>query len=111
MDRHWPTTLVGSAGSFDTLAHMIAAQRGKSINDDDITITFSNVEFDALKDGLLAMPRDERLRVPGMPEYRVDTIPLAMIAIERVTLRGITEVRWSRYALKEGAAARSIRVA
>ena len=33
-------------------------------------------------------------------------IGLAMIAVERVMVQGIDEVRWSRFALKEGAAAR-----
>jgi exopolyphosphatase/pppGpp-phosphohydrolase len=45
------------------------------------------------------------LLVPGLPEHRVDTIPYALIAIDRVLAAGsIRELAWSRYALKEGAA-------
>ncbi|HEY0977213.1 MAG TPA: hypothetical protein VGE21_07060 [Flavobacteriales bacterium] len=105
MDRHWPATLVGSAGSFDTLAVMIAAERGDALPTEAVTLDFSVHEFDALKDRLLILPREERARIPGLPEYRVDTLPLALIAIERVIAHGIEQLRWSRYALKEGAAA------
>ncbi len=108
MDRHWPTALIGSAGSFDTLAEMIAADRGTHSNAIGTNLSFSDQEFDVLKERLLAMSREERSRVPGLPGFRVDTIPLALIAIERVLAHGITDLRWSRYALKEGAGARAL---
>jgi exopolyphosphatase/pppGpp-phosphohydrolase len=72
----------------------------------ELSLPFTHIAFDALKDRLMGMSRAERLAVPGLPDYRVDTIPYALIAIERVLMRGITALRWSRYALKEGAAAR-----
>jgi exopolyphosphatase/guanosine-5'-triphosphate,3'-diphosphate pyrophosphatase len=106
MDRHWPDTLVGSAGSFDTLAAMIAGNEERLLAPQELSLPFTHIAFDALKDRLMGMSRAERLAVPGLPEYRVDTIPYALIAIERVLMRGITALRWSRYALKEGAAAR-----
>jgi exopolyphosphatase/guanosine-5'-triphosphate,3'-diphosphate pyrophosphatase len=106
MDRHWPDTLVGSAGSFDTLAAMIAGSTDRGLASNEVTLAFDHIAFDALKDRLMALPRGERARVPGMPAHRVDTVCYALIAIERVLMRGITELRWSRYALKEGAAAR-----
>lgn len=108
MDRHWPTTLVGSAGSFDTLAAMVAGSEGRTLTEKEITLPFTHNTFDALKDRLMGMDRAERLAVPGLPEYRVDTIPYALMAIERVLMRGITSLHWSRYALKEGAAVRTL---
>lgn len=108
MDRHWPDTLVGSAGSFDTLAAMIAAERGMDFAGTDRTLTFTALEFDQLKDKLLGMDRAERARVPGMPAHRVETNPYALVAIERVLAHGITRIHWSRYALKEGAAWRML---
>jgi exopolyphosphatase/guanosine-5'-triphosphate,3'-diphosphate pyrophosphatase len=104
MDRHWPAALVGSAGSFDTLAAMVAAERGTTIEAGDRTFSFDHVAFDNAKERLLPMSRAERLLIPGLPAYRVDTIALAMLAIERVLMRGIGTLHWSRYALKEGAA-------
>lgn len=107
IERHEPHTLIGSAGSFDSLAQMITAERGTMLSSDAITLDFSAMEFDALRDRLLRMTREQRLQVPGLPEHRVDTITYALIAIERVlTAGGIRDLAWSRYALKEGAASR-----
>lgn len=108
VDRHWPTTLIGSAGSFDSIASMIALERGTPIDDDAITLEFGSVEFDALKDKIFAMTRMEREADPGIPAHRVDTIIPALMLIERVLLHGIENLRWSKYSLKEGAAARML---
>lgn len=106
MERHWPTALVGSAGSFDTIAHVLAMEQGRALDGNERARTFDGTAVELLKERLLTMPREERLCVPGLPAHRVDTIGLAMIAVERVMVQGIDEVRWSRFALKEGAAAR-----
>jgi len=106
VERQEPHVLVGSAGSFDTLANIVAAEQGIELSQGTTTLPFSALEFDAIKDRLLRMTREERLRVPGLPEHRVDTIPYALISIERVLIAGeIRELAWSKYALKEGAAA------
>lgn len=108
IDRHEPHLLIGSAGSFDTLARMVCAERGIHLPDDATTLAFTAAEFDILKDRLLRMDRSGRLRAPGLPEHRVDTILYALVQIERVLLAGgIRELAWSRYALKEGAAAQA----
>ncbi len=105
VERQEPHVLVGSAGSFDSLARIITAERGDTLAPDAVTLAFSAREFDALKDRMLRMDRAERLQVPGLPEHRVDTIPYALIQVDRVLLAGgIRELAWSRYALKEGAA-------
>lgn len=106
MDRHWPAALVGSAGSFDTLAELVALERGDTWAPDQVTMTFSNIEFDAVKERIIGSTRAERVVIKAIPEYRVDALPLALIAMERVIAHGIEELRWSRYALKEGAAVR-----
>ena len=108
MDRHWPHALVGSAGSFDTIAEMMSSEKGTTLADTAITCSFTNTEFDAVKERLLAMDRSERQGIQGLPEFRVDTIPVALIAIERVLLHGIEQLHWSRYSLKEGAAMRAM---
>ncbi|MEO8066193.1 MAG: hypothetical protein ABI599_00735 [Flavobacteriales bacterium] len=109
IERHEPHELIGSAGSFDSLAAMVSASKDVDIDAAATSLGFSALEFDALKDRLMLMSREERLRVPGLPEHRVDTIAIALIAIERVLLAGgIRDLRWSKYALKEGAAAQLI---
>ncbi|WKZ66055.1 MAG: hypothetical protein QY325_14955 [Flavobacteriales bacterium] len=105
VERQEPHVLVGSAGSFDSLARIISAGRGEALAPDAVTLSFPALEFDALKDRLLRMSRAERLQVPGLPAHRVDTMPYALIQVDRVLLAGgIRELAWSRYALKEGAA-------
>lgn len=109
IERHEPHRLIGSAGSFDSLAQMISAANSAPLPPDATTLEFSAQDFDALKDKLMRLTREERLRVPGLPEHRVDTIPYSLISIDRVLLAGgIRDLAWSRYALKEGAAARMI---
>ena len=111
IERHEPHLLIGSAGSFDTLAAIVAAEQGLALPADTTTLAFPEPVFDDLKDRLLRMDRTQRLLVPGLPEHRVDTLPYALIQIERVLLAGgIRELAWSRYALKEGAAARQLRM-
>ena len=110
INRHEPHELIGSAGSFDSLAAMVQALRGSPLDTTATSLAFSALEFDALKDRLMAMDRQERLAVHGLPEHRVDTIAIALVAIERVLMAGgIREMRWSKYALKEGAAVRLLR--
>jgi exopolyphosphatase / guanosine-5'-triphosphate,3'-diphosphate pyrophosphatase len=106
MDRHWPRTLVGCAGSFDTLAAMVQSGSHAPTSGEGDPLLIPVSDFDAIKERLMSMPRDQRAREPGLPEFRVDTITLALITIERVLLHGIERIAWSPFALKEGAAAR-----
>ena len=107
IERHEPHVLIGSAGSFDSLAAMIALSAGAEVPDDARTMSFSALAFDALKERLQRMDRAERSAQPGLPDYRVDTLPYALIAIDRVLVAGgIRDLQWSRFALKEGAAMR-----
>ena len=109
IERHEPHVLVGSAGSFDSLADMVARTRGDRLPSDALTLAFSDLEFAQLKDALMRMDRDARSQVPGLPAHRVDHIAYGLVAIERVLTAGnIRDLAWSRYALKEGAAWRTL---
>ncbi len=109
LDRYKPNLLIGSAGSFDTLAAMIAAQQREILSPERTSIRFTLEAFVELKDRLMCMDRSARLQVPGLPEHRVDTIPYALLQIAHVLeVGGMPALAWSRYALKEGAAARMI---
>ncbi|MBK9275620.1 MAG: hypothetical protein IPM49_13920 [Flavobacteriales bacterium] len=105
IERHEPHVLVGSAGSFDSLATMIAQARGGTRPPGALTLGFDDLAFAQLKDGLMRMDRDARSRVPGLPAHRVDHIAYGLVAIDRVLAAGgIRALAWSRFALKEGAA-------
>jgi exopolyphosphatase/guanosine-5'-triphosphate,3'-diphosphate pyrophosphatase len=105
LETHEPAALVGIAGSFDSLVRII--EQGTPVADDATSKEFTALAFGELKDRIMPLRRDDRLRVPGLPKHRVDTIVPALIAIERVLAMGIDRIIWSRYALKEGAAARA----
>ncbi|MEZ4758505.1 MAG: ABC transporter permease [Flavobacteriales bacterium] len=60
MEHHRPHTLIGSAGSFDTLAAMLAAETGRTLGDEEASLTFPLDAFDELKERLLRLPADER---------------------------------------------------
>jgi exopolyphosphatase/guanosine-5'-triphosphate,3'-diphosphate pyrophosphatase len=105
IERHEPHVLIGSAGSFDSLAAMIGIEDDVHLPAGATTLEFPSLRFDALKDRVLRMDRAQRAALPGLPEYRVDTLPYALVAIDRVLAAGgIRDMAWSRYALKEGAA-------
>ncbi len=109
IERHEPHLLIGSAGSFDSIAAMITAARNNNLADDAVALEFSALEFDALKETVQRLGRAERARCAGLPEYRVDTLPYALVAIDRVlSAGGIRDMAWSKYALKEGAAYRAL---
>ncbi len=109
VERHEPHVLIGSAGSFESIARMIGPEAGEATDPEARCSYFSAERFHALKDRSIRLSREERSAVPGLPAHRVDTIIYAMIAIERVLLAGeIRDMAWSRYALKEGAASRTI---
>lgn len=97
--------LVGSSGSFDTLAAMIAKRKYPLLDLDKIS-SF-DIELDALEEIhqlLLTLNCDGRRLIPGMDSDRVDSIVLASI-MAQWTLRelGIKELCQCAFALKEGA--------
>ena len=110
IDRHEPHLLIGSAGSFESIATMLGATVNGPIQSDQRSYSFTTDRFDDLKDRLFRLSREERSNFPGLPAHRIDTMIYAMVAIDRVVVAsGIREMAWSRYSLKEGAAIRELR--
>lgn len=103
--QYAPQILVGSSGTFETLAEIDhwnrlndwppAAQTGFDIPME---------EFYRSRNLILGSTREERMKIPGMRELRVDMIPVAICLIDYIISRyRIGTVRASRYSLKEGA--------
>lgn len=96
--------LIGSSGSFDTFAAMVAHKfhspgdlKGKHEYNIDIE------EYKVIQEMLLKSTRAERLAMGGMVEMRVDMIVVATIFVNLVIKRlNIARMRLSTYALKEG---------
>lgn len=97
--------LVGSSGSFDTLAAMITKRKYPLL--DLGKISSFQIELDILEEVhqlLLSLNCDGRRLIPGMDSDRVDNIVLASIMVQW-TLKelGIKDVWQCAFALKEGA--------
>lgn len=102
MKKHQIETLIGCSGSFESLADMIMADQNQSETTGKL-YTFNNDELKAMHRRLLASTEAERKNIPGLVEYRVDTIVFASIFIRYVKKRyKIENVHHSSYALKEG---------
>ena len=96
--------LIGSSGSFDTLAAMIASENYPLL---DLTkVSAYNIELDALEEihnNLLTTNFDGRRLMPGMDPDRVDNMVVASVMVQWV-LKKVkpTELIQSSFALKEG---------
>ena len=97
-------TLVGSSGSFDTLADVIAHQfydiailKGKT------TYNFKLSDYYWLHDYFLKSNLEERLKTPGMIPMRADMIVISSIFINYLLKKQkMLSMKLSTYALKEG---------
>lgn len=103
--QYAPQVLVGSSGTFETLAEMDHWSR---LNDwppahqtgFDIPLEV----FEKSRNLILSSDRAARLGIPGMKELRVDLISVAVCLIEYiVNAYPINRIKASRYSLKEGA--------
>jgi exopolyphosphatase / guanosine-5'-triphosphate,3'-diphosphate pyrophosphatase len=104
--RHQPQTLVGSSGSFDTLAEIHYRRSGQEYNEEKCTeFTLPIASFKELYQQITTLDRQERKQMEGMAEMRVDMIVMASYLIDYVLNRyHLTRhpIRVSSYALKEG---------
>ncbi|MCE6989114.1 phosphatase [Dyadobacter sp. CY323] len=102
--QYAPVKLVGSSGTFDTLVdidfhHRTKSWPSKNQTDFDLPID----EFYRTYALVLSANHDERMRIPGMIELRVDMIVVAVCLIDYVLKSfGIKQIQVSSYALKEG---------
>lgn len=98
------TELIGSSGSFDSLAEMIAYRfytielvKGK------IDYDFNLDDCEKIYQIILQSTYKERLHMPGLTKMRVDMIVVSAIFVDYVFRRlGLEKMRLSRYSLKEG---------
>ena len=97
-----PQGLIGSSGSFETLSEIYMQKKGIS-PDSSSELPLTSEAFESIYRKLVTLPRDERLKIPGMLEMRVDMIVVASILIDYVMdILHPAYIRISKYALKEG---------
>jgi exopolyphosphatase/guanosine-5'-triphosphate,3'-diphosphate pyrophosphatase len=98
------TELIGSSGSFDSLAEMIAWKYYTPDILDNITeYEFNMSDCAEMYKLILRSTKAERMEMKGLVEMRVDMIVISSIIVYYVlSMYGIQRMRLSTYALKEG---------
>lgn len=98
-----PKTLIGSSGTFDTLSEIHCHRNGFEPFSDDTEMPLDIESFQAIHQDLLGKNKQERLKVPGMLEMRVDMIVVASCLIDYLLRHhSFNAIRVSAHSLKEG---------
>jgi exopolyphosphatase / guanosine-5'-triphosphate,3'-diphosphate pyrophosphatase len=109
--QYAPQTLIGSSGSFDTLADMYYMHHFNDLPNANLTSTdYPREEFYWAYDKIMPRNREERMNVPGMISLRVEMIVVAMCLIKYILKTfGIKTIKVSSFALKEGILAEALK--
>lgn len=104
MQEHPAKLLIGSSGSFDTLAEMIAHRfYTPDIIEHKSTWEFNLDDYYSIHEHIIRSTKIERLRTKGMMEMRVDMIVVATLFVYFIIRRyHLQRMKLSTYALKEG---------
>ncbi|TLX77612.1 phosphatase [Labilibacter sediminis] len=105
MAKHDIVTLVGSSGSFDTIAAMIAAEEHPHLDMGKLTSYPIALDlFYSLHNKYLNSTIEQRMKMKRMDPHRVEMIVLASIFIKfTIEKFNLTHLYQCNYALKEGA--------
>lgn len=105
-----PILLIGSSGTFDTLSDIYQHRDGQFASSEatEYPLTYDGY-FDIARE-IISKNREERMKMPGMIEMRVEMIVVACILLSFVlTQFQLHDIRVSAYALKEGVLYHTIR--
>jgi exopolyphosphatase/guanosine-5'-triphosphate,3'-diphosphate pyrophosphatase len=104
IEQHPLDTLIGSSGSFDTFAEMIFCRfyKGEMLNN-KTSYEFKLEDYYKIHKLIVNSNLDERYKMEGLIEMRVDMIVLASLFTNFILRElKLTKMRLSTYALKEG---------
>ncbi|MGZ4690500.1 MAG: Ppx/GppA phosphatase family protein [Acidimicrobiia bacterium] len=101
--RFEPKLAIGSSGTLEDLAHMVAARRDESVPRSLNQLTFSREEFEPLHQELLQSTSAQRQRIKGLDTKRVELIVAgAEFLATAMELFDVDELTISEWALREG---------
>jgi len=104
-----PVALVGASGSFDTLADLQAGRVHTEAEQPPVR-DLALESFQASFHQLLSLNHEQRVALPGMFPMRANMLVVAAVLIDYVlSTYGLTRIRTSAYALKEGLLAEVLR--
>lgn len=98
------TDIVGSSGTFETMAALIANLKGDRLSSENLnSYTFHFRDYHRVHQQLQRSTQLERLAMPGMDPMRVDMIVVGSMIVEVFAQElGVKNFMVSTYALKEG---------
>lgn len=104
IEQHPLDTLIGSSGSFDTFAEMIFCRFYNHENlENKTSYEFKLKDFHKIHKEIICSNLDERYKMEGLIEMRVDMIVLASLFTNFILRElKLNKMRLSTYALKEG---------
>ena len=96
--------LIGSSGSFDTLAEMISCKNGDcELWKKETNYQFLMTDYNGIQRLISGSTLEQRLHMEGLVPMRADMIVIAVVIINYILNRLIIhDLRLSSYALKEG---------
>ena len=98
-----PRQLIGSSGTFVSLARMASAGRDGVVHEVANQLTVGRADLGALRDRIYGLPGAERARLPGSELKRVDLLPAGMAVLDHLmAATGLDELTVSDWALREG---------
>jgi exopolyphosphatase/guanosine-5'-triphosphate,3'-diphosphate pyrophosphatase len=98
-----PKLAIGSSGTLESLAEMVAARRDEDAPTTLNQLTIDRREFLALHDDLMASTAADRLRIDGLDARRVDLIVAgSMVLATAMDVFGFDGLTISEWALREG---------
>src|SRR3954452_5774103 len=102
-ERWRDAQLIGSGGTFATLAAIIQARRTGRTDESIQGVRVAGTDLRDVLATLQAMSPDDRKRVPGLRPERADIIVAGLImADELLRWIGVVDVTMNRYGLREG---------
>jgi exopolyphosphatase/guanosine-5'-triphosphate,3'-diphosphate pyrophosphatase len=103
VQRYEPKLAIGSSGTLEDLAHMVAARRDESVPRSLNQLTFSRDEFEPLYKELIQSTSSQRQRMKGLDSKRVELIVAgAEFLSTAMELFEVEELTISEWALREG---------
>jgi exopolyphosphatase/guanosine-5'-triphosphate,3'-diphosphate pyrophosphatase len=100
---HRGEILIGSSGTMENIALMVADHNKFSPSMSVNELRFTAEEFYKLYDEVIRMNADERSKLKGLDEKRIDLLPAGLVLMHYVLKTfGIKEIKISTQALREG---------
>jgi len=103
MDIHKPKVLIGSSGTMQNIAAMIAAHKGLDVSLTLNEFQYSDEDFNTFYEHFIQLNHKQRLKATGLDPKRVDFILPGLILVKYVLSKfRISLVKTSVQAMREG---------